>query len=147
MAALGENGQLFRGKRCMEPDQILVRQEKIVLINNDANVWIGTQAGIIRPQITRFLQRFRRIRGQSMTLIIRDRKFLKIILKRILEDLPINRGASPLTDRVLQDALIITLLTAVNNVPQYESKRQPDEKLGFDGVEGERRLGRESAPA
>ena len=45
---------------------------------------------------------------------------------------------------MLQDSLIISPLTAVNHVPQDDSKRQADEKLGLDGAErqgGSRREG------
>ena len=43
----------------------------------------------------------------------------------------------------MQDSLIISPLAAVNNVPQHESKCHSDEKLGFDGAEGQRGLRRE----
>ncbi len=56
MSALCENRQLFRCKRGVEPGQVLVRQEKIVLIDDDADVGIGAQTGVIRPQITGFFK-------------------------------------------------------------------------------------------
>ena len=118
MTALCEYRQLFRSKRGMEPGQILVGQEKIVLIDNDADVGVGAQTGVIRPQITGFFHRFRHRRGQAPGLIIRNRKLLKIILVGILEDFLIDRFAPEIPDRVLQDSLIIPLLTAVNNIPQ-----------------------------
>src|ERR1039458_5990356 len=47
----------------------------------------------------------------------------------------------------MQDALIISPLAAVNNIAQFKAKVQADEKLGFDGVERQRRLRRERVPA
>jgi len=49
MAALLEHRQLFRGKRGAEPGQVLVLQEKIVLIDDDADVGVGAQTRVIRP--------------------------------------------------------------------------------------------------
>ena len=60
VTALREDRQLFRAKRGVEPGQILVRQEKIVLIDDDADVRVGAQAGVIRPQVAGFFQRCRR---------------------------------------------------------------------------------------
>jgi hypothetical protein len=44
----------------VEPGQVFVRQEKIVLIDDDSDVGVGAHTGVIRPQITGFFQRFRR---------------------------------------------------------------------------------------
>src|SRR6266481_489074 len=54
--ALLENRQLFRSKRGAEPVQILVRQEKIVLIDDDADLGVGAQTGVVGPQVTGFFQ-------------------------------------------------------------------------------------------
>jgi len=43
--ALLENRQLFRAKRCVEPRQVFVRQEKIVLIDDDADVGVDAEGG------------------------------------------------------------------------------------------------------
>ena len=80
-------------------------------------------------------------------LIIGNHKLFKIILVGILKDFLIHRLAPEIPDRMLQDSLIVSPLAAENNVPQHEAKRQADEKLGFDGVEGQRGLRRERALA
>jgi len=49
VTALREDGQLFRGNRGVKPGQVLVLQEKIVLIDDDADVGVGAQTGVIRP--------------------------------------------------------------------------------------------------
>ena len=75
VTALRENGQLFRGKRGVEPGQVFVRQEKIVLIDDDADVGVGAQTGVIRPQITGLFQRFRRAQFNAAAPIIGNQNF------------------------------------------------------------------------
>src|SRR6185312_9762755 len=82
-----------------------------------------------------------------MGLIIRNRELLEIIFVRILKDFLICRVAPEILDGLAQDALIVSSLAAVNDVPQHEPERQSDEKLGFDGVERQRRFWHERALA
>src|SRR5208283_3564010 len=126
--------QLIRGEGGAEPGQVLIREEKIVLIDNDADVGVGAQTGLVGPQIPGFLQ-LRRRRGQAARLIIGNRKLLEIVLVGILKYFLIDRIAPEVQDGMLQDSLVVSPLAAENNVPQRESKRQPDEKLGLDGIE------------
>ena len=65
MSALGEDGQLFRAKGGAEPGHVLVRQEKIVLIDDDADAGVGAQAGVVGPQIAGGFQRFRGHAGRA----------------------------------------------------------------------------------
>ena len=92
MAALRENRQLFRGKGGAQPGQVLVRQQEIVLIDDDADVGVGAQTGLIGPQIPGFLQ-IRRRRGKAVGLIIRNGELIEIILVGILKDFLIRRVA------------------------------------------------------
>ncbi len=90
MTAPLEDRQLLRGKRGTEPGQVLVRQEKIVFIDDDADVGVGAQTGFIHPQIIGFLHAFPR---HAAGLIVRNGKFIKIILIGILKDFLIRRLA------------------------------------------------------
>ena len=49
VTALVEYRQLFRAEGGVQPVQILVLQEKIVLIDDDADVGVGAQTRVIRP--------------------------------------------------------------------------------------------------
>src|ERR1700722_14415029 len=143
MPALRENRQLLRAKRGVEPGQVFVRQQEIVLVDYNANVGIGVQGGVIRPQITRLFHRFPCRRGQAPGLIIRNGEVFKIILEGVAKNFLIHAVASETNKRVPQKALIVSPLTAVDNIPQHESKRQSDEKLGLNGTEWQRGSRRE----
>ena len=54
---LREDRQLLRAKCGVKPGQVRVRQQKIVLIDDDADVGVGAQAGVIGPQIAGLFQR------------------------------------------------------------------------------------------
>ena len=137
MATLRKDRQLIRRKRGVEPGKVFIRQEEIVLIDDDADVGVGAQTGAVGPQVTGDFQRVRRRQRQAPRLIIRNRDLLEIVLVGVLKDFLVHGGASQVPDLVMQDSLIIAALAAEDNIPQHESKRQSDEKLGLDGIEGQ----------
>ena len=87
------------------------------MVDDNAGVGVSAQTSVIGPQITGFLQRFR-CRVNAQVPIIRNYKFLKIFLVRILKDFLINGFAPEIPERVLQNALVVSLLTAENDIPQ-----------------------------
>ena len=134
VSALLEDGQLFAANVVLEPGQVLIGQEEIVLIDDDADVGVGAQAGFIRPQITGFFQ-WSRPSGRCLAPVIGNDELLKVILVGILKNFLIQRRRSECPDAVVQDSLVVPPLAAENNIPQDEPKRQSDEKLGLDAAE------------
>jgi len=51
VASLREDGQLIRGKGGVKPGKVVGRQQEIVLIDDDADVRVGAQTGVIRPEV------------------------------------------------------------------------------------------------
>ena len=101
VSTLVKNGQLTRRKRRMQPEQVVVSQEKIILIGDDADVGIRAQAGFIRSQIARFFHHFSRRIAKVASRIIRNGKLVKIVLIRKLQDFLIRRVAPEIVNRVV----------------------------------------------
>ncbi len=77
MSAPVENRQLIRHERRMEPEQVVVCQQKIIFIGDEADVGIGAQTGFIRPQVAGFCQRRRSRFAQISGRIIGNRNWSK----------------------------------------------------------------------
>ena len=73
--------------------QISWKPKKIVFIDDDADVGVGAQTGVIGPQVSAFFDRFRNRQCDAANLIIRNHKLLEKVLVGILKNFLIRRIA------------------------------------------------------